>query len=186
MPQGDMRECQHDPPCGSEFCSPCTIIRLERELKAHDDADKSRRVLVRQLDVAINGEDAAAKQASLCDIVLQVITHFEELKRVFPMYPTVKDWEIVRKMVGDRAAAEYKTHLDDDDMDISVVEIAPNSEIWLTIDAKGNGKLRVGKDWYTFEEIIEAIGLKMKNSQSLDEFEKRRLRALELAKNPKW
>lgn len=28
--------------------------------------------LVRELDVALNGEDGAAKQASLCDIVSQV------------------------------------------------------------------------------------------------------------------
>jgi hypothetical protein len=33
-------------------------------------ADHNR--LVRELDVALNGEDGAAKQASLCDIVLQV------------------------------------------------------------------------------------------------------------------
>lgn len=36
------------------------------------DADADHRALVRELDVLLNGEAGAAKQASLCDIVVQV------------------------------------------------------------------------------------------------------------------
>ncbi len=38
----------------------------------YEEALESNRVLVRELDVLLNGEDGAAKQASLCDIVSQV------------------------------------------------------------------------------------------------------------------
>lgn len=41
-------------------------------LTAQEDANKYRLRLVRELDVLLNGEDGAAKQASLCDIVSQV------------------------------------------------------------------------------------------------------------------
>ena len=43
-----------------------TIADYEEVLQSH-------RELVRQLDVALNGEAGAAKQASLCDIVAQVM-----------------------------------------------------------------------------------------------------------------
>lgn len=39
---------------------------------AYMEAAEDHRRLVRKLDVALNGEDGAAKQASLCDIVRQV------------------------------------------------------------------------------------------------------------------
>jgi len=47
---------------------------LERRLADHVAADENRRALVRELDVLLNGEEGAAKQASLCDIVSQLST----------------------------------------------------------------------------------------------------------------
>lgn len=41
-------------------------------IKDYDEILQSQRDLVRQLDVLINGEEGAAKQASLCDIVTQL------------------------------------------------------------------------------------------------------------------
>lgn len=49
-------------------------VKAEREACAKDHAavmDGHRR-LVRELDIALNGEASAAKQSSLCDIVAQV------------------------------------------------------------------------------------------------------------------
>lgn len=45
-------------------------------------AFKDHQRLVRELDVALNGEDGAAKQASLCDIVSQVKDQRWKLVRV--------------------------------------------------------------------------------------------------------
>ena len=39
---------------------------------AHEEAKADHQRLVRELDVMLNGEDGAAPQASLCDIVAQV------------------------------------------------------------------------------------------------------------------
>lgn len=48
------------------------IAALAERIQDHEEADASRRALIRDLDIALNGEEGAAKQASLCDIVSQV------------------------------------------------------------------------------------------------------------------
>lgn len=45
---------------------------FEQANKLVAEVDESRRVLLRQLDVALNGEAGAAKSPSLCDLVAQV------------------------------------------------------------------------------------------------------------------
>lgn len=52
-------------PAAEQRMNELTIADYEEVLADH-------RRLVRELDVLLNGEDGAAKQASLCDIVLQV------------------------------------------------------------------------------------------------------------------
>jgi hypothetical protein len=42
---------------------------LRAELRDHEDAVANKRQLTRELDVAMHGEDGAAKQASLCDLI---------------------------------------------------------------------------------------------------------------------
>ena len=56
-----LADCRHD---HSDF-------QLQRARIA-DETMVDHRRLVRELDVALNGEAGAAKQASLCDIVAQV------------------------------------------------------------------------------------------------------------------
>lgn len=51
-------------------------------LQAHCKAQDDRAKLVRELDVLLNGEDGAAIQASLCDIVAQVKKHGLSFNRV--------------------------------------------------------------------------------------------------------
>lgn len=41
-------------------------------LEDYEEALASHRALVRQIDIMINGEDGAAKQASLCDLMGQL------------------------------------------------------------------------------------------------------------------
>ena len=48
------------------------------------------RLLVRELDVLLNGEDGASKQVSLCDIVSQVSHHGWKLVKVAPAEPDYK------------------------------------------------------------------------------------------------
>lgn len=48
------------------------IIALRQLVSDHEDVHKDHKRLVRELDVLLNGEDGAAKQASLCDIVGQL------------------------------------------------------------------------------------------------------------------
>lgn len=48
------------------------IVELERENADHEEVHADHRRLVRELDILLNGEAGAAKQASLCDIVAQV------------------------------------------------------------------------------------------------------------------
>lgn len=56
------------------FFPPTTTHRrqLLRRLDATDEVLADHRRLVRELDVLLNGEDGAAQQASLCDIVGQL------------------------------------------------------------------------------------------------------------------
>lgn len=48
------------------------IAAALRELQAHREAKVDNDRLVRELDIMINGEAGAARQASLCDIVAQL------------------------------------------------------------------------------------------------------------------
>lgn len=48
------------------------IANLVQRVKDHEEVEADHKRLVRELDVALNGEAGAAKQASLCDIVAQV------------------------------------------------------------------------------------------------------------------
>lgn len=45
------------------------IERLQQLVADHEDVHSDQKRLVRELDVLLNGEDGAAPQASLCDIV---------------------------------------------------------------------------------------------------------------------
>jgi len=45
---------------------------LEQEVRDYKEVLEDKRRLVRELDVVLNGEAGAAKQASLCDLVAQV------------------------------------------------------------------------------------------------------------------
>lgn len=49
------------------------ITRLQSENESLKEVIADHHRLVKELDVALNGEDGAAKQASLCDIVGQVL-----------------------------------------------------------------------------------------------------------------
>jgi hypothetical protein len=46
-----------------------TITQLRADLASYEEALKDTRRLAREIDVALHGEDGAAKQASLCDLV---------------------------------------------------------------------------------------------------------------------
>lgn len=46
--------------------------QLLKLVDAHEEAKADHQKLVRELDVLLNGEDGAAPQASLCDIVAQM------------------------------------------------------------------------------------------------------------------
>ena len=48
------------------------IERLRDLVAAHEEVHEDHKRLVRELDVALNGEEGAAPQASLCDIVCQL------------------------------------------------------------------------------------------------------------------
>lgn len=48
---------------------PLIIERLERELADYEEAMKDKRRLTREIDVALHGEQDAAEQASLCDLI---------------------------------------------------------------------------------------------------------------------
>jgi hypothetical protein len=47
---------------------------LHKQIAELEECAKDHKRLVREIDVLLNGEDGAAKQASLCDIVAQVTT----------------------------------------------------------------------------------------------------------------
>lgn len=67
------------------YCSECDEIHhegetcagegrpLEARIKELEEVRADHHRLVREIDIAINGEDGAAKQASLCDIASQVV-----------------------------------------------------------------------------------------------------------------
>lgn len=59
----------------AKIASVCSdeVERLEREKSDLQEVLDDKRRLVRELDVALNGEEGAAKQASLCDLVSQCI-----------------------------------------------------------------------------------------------------------------
>lgn len=48
------------------------LNRAISEIEGYREMHADHKRLVRELDVALNGEDGAAKQASLCDVVGQV------------------------------------------------------------------------------------------------------------------
>lgn len=54
------------------YLHPANTAEIEQRVADYEEVMASHRRLVHELDVAINGEDGAAKQASLCDIVSQV------------------------------------------------------------------------------------------------------------------
>lgn len=56
------------------------IVKLRAELEGYKQWAEDHKRLVRHVDVIINGEEGAAPQASLCDIVSQIETDWPELK----------------------------------------------------------------------------------------------------------
>lgn len=68
---GKMYALRYDNPW-RELTGDNLILALAQRIDDHEEADASRRALIRDLDVALNGESGAAQQASLCDIVSQV------------------------------------------------------------------------------------------------------------------
>lgn len=66
------RRYGEDWPAGFEFrFTNCFMVALW-VIRDMEDTMEDHRRLVRELDVLLNGEEGAAKQASLCDIVAQV------------------------------------------------------------------------------------------------------------------
>ena len=55
------------------------IDRLNGLLADYEEVNEDKKRLVREIDVILNGEDGAAKQASLCDIVAQLRTFKKEI-----------------------------------------------------------------------------------------------------------
>jgi hypothetical protein len=56
-----------------------TKAQLESELQDYKEAHADKQRLVREMDVILNGEEGAAKQASLCDLVGQIKTVAERV-----------------------------------------------------------------------------------------------------------
>lgn len=50
------------------------LKQMRVKLAAHEEVHTDQRRLVRELDVLLNGKEGAAPQASLCDIVSQLVT----------------------------------------------------------------------------------------------------------------
>jgi len=86
------------------------IAKLQKELDGYKEAHDDEQRLVRELDIIINGEEGAAKQASLCDIVAQMMNkkRLEEIKaiRVTGMVDNVRLADLVAELI---AAVEEQT-----------------------------------------------------------------------------
>lgn len=52
--------------------TPCEQIKHKQELEKYEEVLTDHKRLVREIDVIINGEEGAARQASLCDLVGQI------------------------------------------------------------------------------------------------------------------
>jgi uncharacterized protein YfkK (UPF0435 family) len=70
-------------------------------LEAYEEVNEDKKRLVRELDVALNGENDAAKQASLCDIV--AIVKSKELKVI-----QRHEYEMLHRQIHN-----YKRHIED-------------------------------------------------------------------------
>jgi hypothetical protein len=57
-------------------CIAAEIKELRERIEDHQESDESKRRLIRDMDVTMNG-DKAAKQASLCDIAMQLRSFME-------------------------------------------------------------------------------------------------------------
>lgn len=77
MPEKRMRQCDRDAMHAAlqAALSAMPVVQKDNEaltFEDYEEAFRSHRSLVRDIDVIINGEDGAAKQASLCDLVGQI------------------------------------------------------------------------------------------------------------------
>jgi len=63
-------------------CSPDTILGLVAQLRDHEEAHIDKQRLVREIDVILNGEEGAAEQASLCDLVGQIQTLVARVRKL--------------------------------------------------------------------------------------------------------
>lgn len=91
--------------------TPLTVADYEEVLTDH-------RRLVREIDVIINGEDGAAKQASLCDLVGQ-IGHLAALQS--ERERDARDVAALREKISD-AAYEWQQYVSEDSAPINLVE----------------------------------------------------------------
>lgn len=55
---------------------------FEQQMKDYEEVLADHRRLVRQIDVILNGEEGAAKQASLCDLVGQISSLQSKIKQL--------------------------------------------------------------------------------------------------------
>jgi hypothetical protein len=79
------------------------IAALVHRIEDHEEADRDRRRLVRQLDVALYGEANAAPQAALCDVVSFVEAEARKFHCPVLMYANrvFQDHTPPRQMDGD-------------------------------------------------------------------------------------
>lgn len=80
------------------------IDRLVREIEGYKEVIELHNQLVRELDILLNGEEGAAKQASLCDIVRQV-------RKEFIRSPNYHDQEPVSGDVLPKIGSKVLIHL---------------------------------------------------------------------------
>lgn len=77
--RGEVQDCTEKAPCRG--CLEACIAELERTVKDHEEVHADKRQLVREMDVIMNGEEGAARQASLGDIVAQLAKEWQLLQR---------------------------------------------------------------------------------------------------------
>ncbi len=131
------------------------IMKLEREIAAKDAriaeleevlADKRR--LTRELDVAMNGEEGAAKQASLCDLIGPAKRLRSLATRWYladGTYETLPEEEVIRRRKEAakviEAARKIQHWHDDDRIGGMIVSADAVRELWDAL------RRLDGKDW---------------------------------------
>lgn len=93
-----------------------TLLTLRDQLAAYEEVNADKNRLVRELDVMLNGEDGAAKQASLCDIVAQLAALRRQASAPLALEFVERDAriaELERQLAEARCADDPVTELKD-------------------------------------------------------------------------